>query len=208
MFACRVWGLRATDVMQGIVYGTYGFPQQSDPRLWTRFDYDTEFGTIINRFCCQAIAGHPLTVYGRGEQRRSYLPISDSIGCLTLALDNPPSRGEYRVFNQFDRFTSVAELAALVQEAASSLGIETQITYLENLRCEAENHYYNPDRNHLLALGYQPRHNPLEQVKVMLMQLLPWKDRIEAHQALLIPEIHWDGSRRPAVELESRGITS
>jgi UDP-sulfoquinovose synthase len=208
MFACRVWGLRATDVMQGIVYGTYNHPGYDDPHLWTRFDYDAEFGTIINRFCCQAVMGHPLTVYGGGEQKRSYLPIGDSLDCLTLALEHPPTKGEYRVFNQFDQFSSMRELALLVQRAGTGLGLEFAIAHYENPRLEVENHYYNPARDHLTALGYQPRNNPLEIIKTMLEQLQPWKDRIAERQSILIPDIQWDGSRKTALELDLRGITS
>jgi UDP-sulfoquinovose synthase len=203
MFACHIWGLRATDVMQGIVYGV---SVSSDLRLCTRFDYDAEFGTIINRFCCQVVIGHPLTVYGSGRQQRSFLPLEDCLHCLTLALENPPGKGEYRVFNQFDRFTSMRELASMVQEAATRLGIHTEIRHLENPRQEKEDHYYNPDRQHLTALGYSPHINPQEQIAFMIEKLLPWKDHIVTRRSVLIPEIQWDGSRRLATQLDTRGI--
>jgi UDP-sulfoquinovose synthase len=152
--------------------------------------------------------GHPLTVYGGGEQKRSYLPIGDSLDCLTLALEHPPTKGEYRVFNQFDQFSSMRELALLVQRAGTGLGLEFAIAHYENPRLEVENHYYNPARDHLTALGYQPRNNPLEIIKTMLEQLQPWKDRIAERQSILIPDIQWDGSRKTALELDLRGITS
>ena len=111
MFASRTWGLRATDVMQGVVFGTGIAAMDADPRLRTRLDFDGAFGTAINRFCCQAIVGHPLTPYGQGHQKRGFLPLRDSIQCLTLAIENPPEAGEYRVFNQFAEVYDITDLA-------------------------------------------------------------------------------------------------
>jgi UDP-sulfoquinovose synthase len=204
MFACRTWGLRATDVMQGIVYGIWKSPNPIDLRLANRFDYDAEFGTVINRYCCEAIIGHPLTVYGNGHQQRSFLPISDSIECMTLALENPPKNGEYRVFNQFDRFMSMLELANTVQDAAHLLGMQTEIRHFENPRRELEQHYYNPDRHHLEALGYRPQQDPVTQVRIILENLLPYRDLIEMNQHVLLPDIQWDGSRRVVAQLEMK----
>jgi len=98
MFACRVWGLRSTDIMQGVVFGTRTDEMGDDVRLRTRFDFDQCFGTALNRFCAQAVVGVPLSLYGRGRQRRGFLPLRDSMQCLTIALENPPIDGEYRVF--------------------------------------------------------------------------------------------------------------
>jgi UDP-sulfoquinovose synthase len=207
MFACRIWGLSATDVMQGIVYGTWYSAQSDDFRLATRFDFDSEFGTIINRFCCQAIIHHPLSVYGHGGQQRSFLPIQDSIQCMTLALEQPPKKGEYRVLNQFDRFMSIAELATLVRQSALQLGIDVQVTNHENPRNEVENHYYNPDRNLLRDLGYQPHHDPSELTRSMMECLIPWKNRVEAHHKVLMPNIQWDGSHRATSKLNTKGNT-
>jgi UDP-sulfoquinovose synthase len=114
-FACRVWGLRATDLNQGVVYGIQTEETRLDDRLATRFDYDDVFGTALNRFCVQAVVGHPLTVYGTGGQTRGYLNIVDTLRCIELAVLHPAERGEFRVFNQFTESFSVLELAELVQ---------------------------------------------------------------------------------------------
>ena len=100
-FACRIWGLRATDLNQGVVYGIETDESAGDERLVTRFDYDEYFGTVLNRFCVQAVIGHPLTVYGEGGQTRGFLNIRDTLQCVELAVDNPAELGEFRVFNQF-----------------------------------------------------------------------------------------------------------
>ena len=105
-FACRIWGLRATDLNQGVVYGIETEETAHDERLVTRFDYDEIFGTALNRFCVQAVIGHPLTVYGKGGQTRGALNIRDTLQCVELAVNNPGELGEFRVFNQFtEQFT-------------------------------------------------------------------------------------------------------
>src|SRR5256714_2990266 len=116
-FACRVWGLRSTDLNQGVVYGIDTEETTLDPRLATRFDYDEVFGTALNRFCLQAVIGHPLTVYGTGGQTRGYLNIVDTLACVDLATLNPADAGEYRVFNQFTEQFSIVELAEVLQRA-------------------------------------------------------------------------------------------
>src|SRR3712207_6438197 len=121
-FACRIWGLRATDLNQGVVYGIETDESARDERLLTRFDYDEVFGTVLNRFCVQAVIGHPLTVYGQGGQTRGFLNIRDTLRCVELAVDNPPGEGEFRVFNQFTEQFSVLELADLVRRAAEHVG--------------------------------------------------------------------------------------
>jgi UDP-sulfoquinovose synthase len=196
MFACRLWGLRATDVMQGVVFGSQTDDMLGDARLRTRFDFDQAFGTAVNRFCCQAVIGHPLTPYGKGLQRRGFLPLRDSMQCLTLALENPPEAGEYRVFNQFEEVYDVTELAGKVQAVATDLGLDCEIRNLENPRRELEEHYYNPDHSGLLALGYVPTHDVAAEIRVMLEDLLPCRDRIEALRDVLIPDVQWDGGRR------------
>ena len=92
MFACRIWGLRATDLNQGVVYGTLTDETAVDEALINRFDYDEVFGTVLNRFCVQAAVGHPLTVYGKGGQTRGYIDIRDTVRCIELACLNPAGR--------------------------------------------------------------------------------------------------------------------
>lgn len=200
MFACGLWGLRATDIMQGVVYGT-GTDDPGDPRLRTRLDFDQCFGTVVHRFCCQAVVGHPLTPYGRGGQTRAYLPLRDAIRCLTLVMDNPPQPGEYRVFNQFDACYSVNELARIVQREAHRLGLSPEIVPVENPRVEAEQHAYRPDRQQLAALGYRPGSTPAREIALMLRELLPQRERIAARAELLLPDIRWDGAHRRSAAL-------
>ena len=126
-FACRIWGLRATDLNQGVVYGIETEETARDERLITRFDYDEIFGTVLNRFCAQAVIGHPLTVYGSGGQTRGFLNIRDTLRCVELAVENPADRGEFRVFNQFTEQFSVNELAALVKAAGEHLGYTVEV---------------------------------------------------------------------------------
>lgn len=196
MFACRTWGLRSTDIMQGVVFGTQIDEMGDDPRLRSRLDFDQSFGTAINRFCCQAVIDHPLTVYGRGGQTRGFLPMRDSMQCMTIAVENPPTRGEYRVFNQFEECYTVEELAQKVQVAASDVGLDATIEYYDNPRTERDEHYYNPDRENLIRLGYKPSHDVLAEMRIMLHDLMEHRDRITAHRDILVPDIRWDGARR------------
>ncbi len=196
MFACRIWGLRSTDIMQGVVFGTQIDEMGDDPRLRSRLDFDQCFGTAVNRFCCQAVIGHPLTVYGSGGQTRGFLPLRDSMQCLTIAIENPPAAGEYRVFNQFEECYTVEELAEKVRVASHDVGLEVEIEYFENPRTEKHEHYYNPDREHLIRLGYQPTHDVVAEMRIMLRDLMAHRERIEQHRDILIPDIRWDGTRR------------
>ncbi len=195
-FATKIWGTRATDIMQGVVFGTRIDEMGDDPRLRTRLDFDQCFGTAINRFCCQAVIGHPLTLFGLGKQRRGFLPLADAMQCLGLAVENPPAAGEYRVFNQFENAYSIEELACLVKDIAGDIGLPVDIHRYDNPRTEMEDHYYNPDRQHLLDLGYQPTRDIRSVIKAMLLDLLDNRERIAAHEDVLIPDIRWDGDRK------------
>ncbi|MGC1909463.1 MAG: NAD-dependent epimerase/dehydratase family protein, partial [Candidatus Dormiibacterota bacterium] len=155
-FTCRVWGIRATDLNQGVVYGVETADTELHPDLHTRFDFDSIWGTALNRFCVQAAVGQPLTVYGRGGQTRGYLDIRDTMACITLALENPAERSECRVFNQFTEQFSINELAQLVSAARAQHGLETQVSHIPNPRFEREEHYYNAKHQHLLDLGLKP----------------------------------------------------
>ena len=155
-FACRIWGLRSTDLNQGVVYGIETPETKLDERLITRYDYDEAFGTALNRFCVQAVIGHPLTVYGKGGQTRGFLNILDTLQCVELTAANPPAAGEYRVFNQFTEVFTVAELAEKVRHAGEEIGIPVQVRNVANPRVEQEEHYYNPKHTKLPSLGLQP----------------------------------------------------
>ena len=196
-FACRVWGMRATDLNQGVVYGIHTDETRLDDRLMTRFDYDDVFGTALNRFCLQAVIGHPLTVYGRGGQTRGYLNIVDTMRCVELAVTNPADAGEMRVFNQFTEQFSVLELAQLVQKAGAEVGIDVVVEPIDNPRFELEEHYYNATHTKLLDLGLEPHLLSETLIESMFTELERFKDRtIPDH---ILPRDRW----RPAVEAPS-----
>ena len=195
--ACRLWELRSTDIMQGVVYGTrFG---HCPPELATRFDFDQCFGTVINRFCAQAVIGMPLTPYGKGSQQRGFLPLRDVMTCLSLAIENPPKAGEYRTFNQFDRVYSVNKLAGTILEVATSLGLAATIRPVANPRIEAEEHFYQPDSQKLRALGYRPTGDLKGEVNLILKDLLSHRERIEKYRESLEPNIKWDPTLNPSV---------
>lgn len=185
-FACDNWRLRSTDIMQGIVFG---LNECGDENLLTRFDYDECFGTVINRFCTQAICGHPLTIYGNGTQIRGFLPLKDSIQCLTIAIENPPERGEYRTFNQFEKTYHLRQLAQFVVIAGINCGLLPDIKHIENPRTELETHYYNPAHQKLFDLGYSPTLDIQGEIFKLMKTILPYKDRI--NKEVLMPKTTW-----------------
>ena len=188
-FACRIWGLRATDLNQGVVYGVDTDESVADERLVTRFDYDQYFGTVLNRFCVQAVIGHPLTVYGEGGQTRGFLNIRDTLQCVELAVDNPADLGEFRVFNQFTEQFSVAELAQLVSRSATERGFEVEIKNFPNPRVEAESHYYNATNTKLHDLGLEPHYLGEELVHSVLGIIERHRDRVI--ESAILPTTQW-----------------
>ena len=191
-FACRVWGLRATDLNQGVVYGIETPEAKLDERLLTRFDYDEAFGTALNRFCVQAVVGRPLTVYGVGGQTRGFLNIVDTLQCVELTADNPAGVGEYRVFNQFTETFTVAELAEKVRQAGAEVGIPVMIDRLQNPRFELEEHYYNPVHTKLPSLGLEPTLLTENLIESTLGVIQRYRDRVISD--VIAPSTQW----RPA----------
>jgi UDP-sulfoquinovose synthase len=189
MFCCRVWGLRSTDLNQGVVYGTTTDEIALDRGLINRFDYDEVFGTALNRFCVQAAIGHPLTVYGRGGQTRGFLDIRDTVRCIELAVRNPPRAGEYRVFNQFTESFSVGDLAEKVKTAAAKLGVDVSIAHLPNPRVEKEEHHYNAVHTRLLDLGLEPHFLSDSLLDSLLNIALEYRDRVRAD--VILPRVNW-----------------
>jgi UDP-sulfoquinovose synthase len=189
-FACRIWGLRATDLNQGVVYGIETEETALDDRLLTRFDYDELFGTALNRFCVQAVIGHPLTVYGRGGQTRGFLNIRDTLQCVELAIETPAKLGQFRVFNQFTEQFSVGELAQLVAGSARELGYDVEVRNVPNPRVEAEEHYYNAMNMKLLELGLKPNLLGAELVRSMIRTIEHHKDRVVARA--IAPKTVWN----------------
>ena len=198
-FACRVWGLRATDLNQGVVYGTHTEQTALSPALANRYDYDHIFGTVINRFCVQAALGHPLTVYGRGGQTRSFLDIRDTVRCVEIALEHPAQEGEYRVFNQFTEMFAVEQLAERVRHVAQSLGLPCEITHVANPRVERESHYYNCVNTNLRSLGLEP--TPLSDETIAGLITLAHEHRERVDLRLIPPRVEW----RPAAEGPAHG---
>ncbi len=188
-FASRVYGLRATDLNQGVVYGVHTEETLLDDRLLTRFDYDEQFGTALNRFCLQAVVGRPLTVYGSGGQTRGFLNIRDTLACVELAVLNPADQGEMRVYNQFTESFSIRDLAVAVQAAGKELGLDVEIGEVENPRSEAQEHYYNPTHTKLLDLGLKPTLLSEDLVTDTLSTLMKYQDRT-VHEAIA-PRTTW-----------------
>lgn len=178
----RMWGLRVTDLMQGPVYGLFTDESAEDEELLTLFSYDELFGTVLNRFMVQAVAGYPLTIYGKGGQTRGYLNIKDTLACVRLSLEKPAAQGELRIFNQFTETFSVNDLAAMVSEAGKAMDLQVEVQKLENPRKELEEHYYNPKHTGLLELGLQP-HKLTQDELIRLMRFIHNKaEHIHRHK--------------------------
>lgn len=192
--ACKIWRLAATDLNQGVVYGVETEETQRDPRLSASFHYDETFGTVLNRFCVQAVLGTPLTVYGHGTQTRGFLDIRDTLQCVELAVLNPALRGEFRVFNQFTEQFSVSELADLVKVAGTKLGLAPEVKHVINPRVEQENHYYNARHTKLLDLGLQPHYLSDTLIDSMLGRIMAHRDRIQP--SLIPPSTQWNAAGR------------
>ncbi len=206
-FACRMWGLRATDLNQGVVYGIETDETNLDDRLLTRFDYDESFGTALNRFCVQAVIGLPLTVYGKGQQTRGYLNIRDTLRCVELTTLNPPTGGRMRVFNQFTEQFSVSDLAYAIQKAAGELGYTVEVAHYENPRVEMEEHYYNAKHTALLDLGLQPHYLSETLVESLIRRVAQYADRVA--KDAIVPRIRWaSGDQAQPVQMMDKLTTS
>jgi len=199
-FACKVWKLASTDLNQGVVYGIETDETELDDRLATNFHYDEVFGTALNRFCVQAVEGIPLTVYGKGGQKRGFLNIRDTLRCVELAILNPAGPGEYRVFNQFTETFTISDIAKLVAQQAGELGFKVEVNFLENPRVELEEHYYNPVHAKLLGLGLQPHYLSDVLLDSMLKRVEKFKLRIK--RDIILPRVKWDRKSQELVEEE------
>ena len=192
-FACKIWGLRATDLNQGVVYGTVTNETSRDEALINRFDYDDVFGTALNRFCVQSAIGHPLTVYGKGGQTRGFLDIRDTVRCIELACQNPAAKGELRVYNQFTEQFSILQLAQMVQSAANKLGLKVEIDHLPDPRVELEEHYYNAKHTKLVDLGLRPHLLSESLLDSVVNIAVEYRDRIDS--SILFPRVSWRESK-------------
>lgn len=190
-FYVRTYGLRVTDLMQGPVYGLSTPEADADPRLLPNFHYDDIFGTVVNRFLVQAVAGEPLTVYGKGGQVRGYLNLKDTLQCVRLAADNPVPKGELRILNQFTETFSVNELAERVKKVGDARGLNVVVESIPNPRKEMEEHYYNPKHSALLELGLEPHLMTDEVLEDMLQVIEGYADRIDPRK--IRPRVSWSG---------------
>jgi UDP-sulfoquinovose synthase len=200
MFCCRTWGVRATDLNQGIVYSAVTEETAIDEALHTRLDYDHVYGTALHRFSVQAVLGVPITVYGQGGQTRGYIDIRDTMRCIELAVLNPPEPGEYRVYNQVTEQFTLVEIAQRVVKAAQAAGFRTRIEHIPNPRVEAEQHRYRAVHTRLEDLGLEPHLLSKETLSSLLDLVTKHVDRVDA--AVLTPTIDW---RRTANPLHGTG---
>ena len=195
MFANRIWNLKITDIMQGVVYGTRT-EEIEKTGLYTRFDIDEVWGTALNRFIAQAVLGSPITPYGSGNQKRGFLALEDSIKCLEIAMDNPPENGKYRVLNQFDQYYSINYLANTVSEVYEEVtGKQAIIEHVKNPRVESEDHYYNPEHETLYRLGYRPGRSLKDTIREMILDLEKNKRRLESLRSVIMPKTFWVESK-------------
>ena len=188
-FYVRTFGLRVTDLMQGPVYGLSTDEADLDPRLCPNFHYDDIFGTLVNRFLVQAVAGIPLTVYGAGGQIRGYLNLRDTLQCVSLAAQNPVKKGELRIFNQLTETFTVNEAAERIKKVGDEMGLNVAIKSIPNPRKEKENHYYNPVHSGLVELGLKPHYMTDEVIAGMLERVIENKDRIVTGR--IMPRVKW-----------------
>src|SRR5437588_1467317 len=205
MFACKIWGIRATDLNQGVVYGTMTDEAALDEALINRFDYDDVFGTVLNRFCVHAAIGQPLTVYGKGGQTRGFLDIRDTVRCVEIACHNPAARGECRVYNQFTEQFSIMDLARLVEAAAKKMGVLVEVDHIPDPRVEAEQHYYNAKHSKLIDLGLEPHYLSDSLLDSLMNIALKYRDRADA--SLMLPQVNWrepKNDRRMQMSMPSR----
>ena len=189
MFTCKIWGIRATDLNQGVVYGTMTDETALDEALINRFDYDDVFGTVLNRFCLQAAIGQPLTVYGKGGQTRGFLDIRDTVRCIEIACHHPAAKGECRVYNQFTEQFSIMDLAGLVDAAARKMGLTVEVDHIPDPRVEAEQHYYNAKHSKLIDLGLQPHYLSDSLLDSLMNIALKYRERVDP--SLMLPQVNW-----------------
>jgi UDP-sulfoquinovose synthase len=189
-FACRIWGIRATDLNQGVVYGQQTAETARDDRLATRFDYDGVFGTVLNRFVIQSVLGQPLTIYGNGTQTRGIIEIRDTVRCIQLACENPADQGEFRVFNQITEFMSLQQIADTIAKASPDA---VTIEHVENPRVELENHHYNVVHTGLVGLGLEPHLLSDTLIESLFEITKRYAHRVRAEA--MLPTIQW---RRPS----------
>lgn len=202
-FYVRHYGIRVTDLMQGPVYGFLTPQTGLDDKLLPNFHYDDIFGTVLNRFMVQAVAGIPLTVYGKGGQTRGYINIKDTIQCIDLAMNTPPPLGEMRILNQFTEQFTIHQLAAKVIQASRLLGLEVDLQTIANPRNEMESHYFNPANTSFFKLGLKPHYLTANEITAMLKKLIPFGHLID--QERILPRVSWKQPKTTAAGISPNG---
>ncbi len=192
-FACRIWGMRATDLNQGVVYGIETDETILDDELRTSFHYDDVFGTVLNRFLVQASVDVPLTVYGSGMQTRGALNIMDTLNCVRISVENPAEKGEFKIFNQFTEQFSVNDFAGKVVSAGERRGLNVKVSNLENPRVEQEDHYYNAKHSKLVDLGLEPHLLTNELLDNMLDTVCKNNSRVDKN--VFNPRVKWTAGK-------------
>ncbi|MHB1867789.1 MAG: NAD-dependent epimerase/dehydratase family protein [Nitrososphaerales archaeon] len=192
--ANKIFDLTATDIMQGVVYGTRT-EELVDPELATRFDFDSIWGTLINKYAIQAVALNKLLIYGKGKQKRGFLSLYDSINCLTLLLENPPKKGEYRIVNQLDEIYDTLELAQKVKMVGKEYGIEPSLEWVQNPRVETEEHYYEVENKILPSLGFKRKKNLDIVLHEIFEAVLANRSRIGDAKEMIYPTVQWKSGK-------------
>ena len=188
-FYVRTYGIKVTDLMQGPVYGLSTEHSDIDERLLPNFHYDDIFGTVVNRFLVQAIAGIPLTIYGKGGQTRGYLNLQDTLQCVELAMNNPPDKGKLQILNQFTELFSVNELAEKIQRVGNDNGLNVEVSHIKNPRKELEDHYYSAKHHGLLDMGLKPHYFTDDVAADLLERVIKHKEMIDPRK--IMPRIRW-----------------
>jgi UDP-sulfoquinovose synthase len=192
--ANKLFDITATDIMQGVVYGTR-VDELVDPELATRFDFDSIWGTLINKYTIQAVALNKLLIYGKGKQKRGFLSLYDSINCLTLLLENPPKKGEYRIVNQLDEIYDTLELAEKVRAVGREHGVDPSLERVQNPRVEKDEHFYEVESRILPSLGFK-RKKTLDVVLHEIFEaVLANKNRIGDAKEMIYPTVNWRSGR-------------
>jgi UDP-sulfoquinovose synthase len=185
----RTWDIRVTDLMQGPVYGLATDETEEHSGLAPNFNYDEVFGTVLNRFIVQAVAGFPLTVYGTGNQTRGFLNLKDTMQCVYLSAMEPAEKGQLRVFNQLTEFFTVNQLADNVKRVGERFGYDVNVEHINNPRVEKEDHYYNVTYTGLLDLGLKP-HFLTDEILESFFEITDrYKDRI--NKEVFFKGIRW-----------------
>jgi UDP-sulfoquinovose synthase len=189
-FACKIWNLKGTDIMQAIIYGTKT-KEIENFNSKTMFYFDETFGTVINRMIASVIINHPLPIYGKGNMKRGILSLSDAVDCYELIMNSSADSGEYRVINQFDEAKSIQQIASEVMRVSKKMNYNPKIKFYKDPRVEKQKHLYKPESKWLKLHGYKRNYLFSESVKTMLEDLAPMKKTIKKYQHVIKPKTKW-----------------